>query len=143
VTVGTYELRGKVEAAAPAPAPERSAPAPAARVGGSEESAKTSVLQRPASGGAALIVGDHNGRRIGISDSATIGRLPECDVTLDDPSVSRRHARIQRKGSGWAVEDLGSTNGLKVNGTKVSESDLVDGDRLVLGSVQLLFSVGS
>jgi hypothetical protein len=143
VTVGTYELRGKVEAAAAAPAPERAAAAPAARLGGSEDSAKTSVLQRPASSGAALIVGDHNGRRIGISESATIGRLPECDVTLDDPSVSRRHARIQRKGGGWVVEDLGSTNGLKVNGTKVSESDLVDGDRLMLGSVQLLFSVGS
>lgn len=143
VTVGTYELRGKVEAAAPAPASAPAA-APAARLSGGDESAKTSVLPRSAVvGGAALLVGGENGRRITITDSATIGRLPECDVTLDDPSVSRRHARIQRKGNGWAVEDLGSTNGLKVNGTKVGQSDLADGDRLALGSVQLLFSVRS
>ena len=143
VTVGTYELRGKVEAAAAAPAPERPAPAPAARLGG-DESARTSVLPRSAAGGsAALVVGGETGRRITIPDNATVGRLPECDVTLDDPSVSRRHARIQRKGDGWVVEDLGSTNGLKVNGSKVMQSDLVDGDQLALGSVQLLFSVGS
>ena len=144
VTVGTYELRGKVEAAAPAPAAERPAPAPAAQVGTSDAASRTSVLPRSAvSGGAALIVGGENGRRIDITDGATIGRLPECEVTLDDPSVSRRHARIQQKGTGWVVEDLGSTNGLKVNGTKVTQSDLADGDRLALGSVQLLFSMGS
>ena len=143
VTVGTYELRGKVEAAAPAPAQERPAPAPAAQVGSSDAASRTSVLPRSAvSGGAALIVGGENGRRIEITDGATIGRLPECEVTLDDPSVSRRHARIQQKGAGWMVEDLGSTNGVKVNGAKVTQSDLADGDRLALGSVQLLFSMG-
>ena len=143
ITVGTYELRGKVEAtsdAAPA-RPAASSAAPAARPSGGEDLAKTSVLQRPApTGQAALIAG---GRRLPVSDNAVLGRLPECDVTLDDPSVSRRHAKISRKGTGWAITDLGSTNGVKVNGSRVTESDLADGDRLHLGTVQLVFSVGS
>ena len=146
ITVGTYELRGKVEASSdPAPPhPAASAAAPAPRPAGGEDLAKTSVLARPApSAQAVLIVGGEGGRRLPVSDNAVLGRLPECDVTLDDPSVSRRHARITRKGSGWAITDLGSTNGVKVNGSRVTESDLADGDRLHLGTVQLLFSVGS
>lgn len=143
VTVGTYELRGKVEAAAEQAAPRPSAAA-APVAAPADESARTSVLPRNAvaQGAAALLVGGENGRRIALAESATLGRLPECEVTLDDPSVSRRHARIQRKGSGWVVEDLNSTNGVKVNGMKVSQSDLADGDRLALGGVQLLFSLG-
>ena len=144
VTVGTYELRGKVEATSDAAPPRRPAPNVASPAGGGEDLAKTSVLARPSpTTTAALIVGGDNGRRVPIGDTATIGRLPECEVMLDDPSVSRRHARIQRRGMGWFIEDLGSTNGVKVNGSRVGESDLADGDRLQLGTVQLLFSVGS
>ncbi|MPZ72210.1 MAG: DUF2662 domain-containing protein [Nitriliruptorales bacterium] len=140
ITVGTYQLRGKVEAGADAargPGQRASAPPAAA-----DDGAKTSVLPRPSrSAGAALVVGSDGGRRIQIGESVTLGRLPECDVTLDDPSVSRRHARIQRTEGNWSITDLNSTNGLKVNGTRVGESDLVDGDRLQLGSVQLLFAL--
>ena len=140
ITVGTYELRGKVEAAAPAAA--AAAPRPMSAPSSGDEAAKTSVLARPPrTGGAALLVGGEGGRRIEIGDTVTLGRLPECDVTLDDPSVSRRHARIARSGESWSITDLDSTNGLKVNGTKVGESDLVDGDRLQLGSVQLVFAL--
>ena len=142
ITVGTYELRGKVEAAAPSGAPPKQRIVPAAPSAG-EDMARTSVLPRQdRTTGAALIVGGDHGRRLAIGESVILGRLPECDVTLDDPSVSRRHARIQRTGNNWAITDLGSTNGLKVNGTRVDESDLVDGDRLQLGSVQLLFALG-
>ena len=144
VTVGTYQLRGKVEASsdgAPA-APPQAAPAPLAAA--MHDGAKTSVLPRNAgTGPAALLVGGAGGRRITLDDSATLGRLPECEVTLDDPSVSRRHAKVSRKASGWVVEDLGSTNGLKVNGMKVAQADLADGDRLELGTVKLLFSAGA
>jgi hypothetical protein len=142
VTVGTYELRGKVEAAAEA-APSRAPVAVAAtpRAEG-DAGARTSVLPKQASGGAALLVGGANGRRVPIGEEASLGRLPECEVTLDDPSVSRRHARIWRQSGSWVIEDLNSTNGVKVNGAKVARADLADGDRLVLGSVQLLFSAG-
>lgn len=147
VTVGTYEVRGKVEAAPdPAPARARSAPRPAAAPAApaGDDLARTSVLRRPElAGSAALIVGGEGGRRLSIGDNVTLGRLPECDVTLDDPSVSRRHAKIWRNGESWTIEDLGSTNGVKVNGSQVGRSDLADGDRLHLGTVQLLFSVGA
>ena len=141
VTVGTYELRGKVEAAAAAPA-RASAPAAVAARPPVADPAKTSVLPRSAPAStAALVVGGASGQRLPLTDDATVGRLPECDVTLDDPSVSRRHARIRFIGGAWSIEDLGSTNGVKVNGSRVGESDLADGDRLQLGSVDLLFSV--
>ena len=138
VTVGTYQLRGKVEAAAeavdqPAPRAAAAAPQPA-------DAAKTSVMPRAASAAAALLVGGEGGQKITVTDSATLGRLPECEVTLDDPSVSRRHARVSRRNGQWTVEDLGSTNGLKVNGMKVQQADLADGDRLELGTVKLLFA---
>jgi pSer/pThr/pTyr-binding forkhead associated (FHA) protein len=81
-------------------------------------------------------------RAFPVHDSVVIGRLPDCDVTLDDPSVSRRHARLRREGSRWTVEDLGSTNGVLLNGQPVTRTDVHDGDRLELGSVQLAFSVG-
>lgn len=148
VSVGTYEVRGKVEAA-PDPVAGRPASAPRpvvapASASAGDDLAKTSVLRRPEMAGtAALVIGGEGGRRLSIGDDVTLGRLPECDVTLDDPSVSRRHARITRSGDSWVVEDLGSTNGVKVNGSSVGTSDLVDGDRLQLGTVQLLFSVGA
>ena len=145
VTVGTYELRGKVEAAAAAAV---SAPSAAAAVAApprprAEDPAKTSVMPRTSpTGAAALVLDGGGGRRLPLVDDATVGRLPECDVSLDDPSVSRRHARIRNVGGAWTIEDLGSTNGVKVNGSRVGESGLADGDRLQLGTVELLFSVG-
>jgi hypothetical protein len=144
VTVGTYEVRGKVEAA-PDPASARpSSPAPpAVAAPAGDDLAKTSVLRRPELAGTAALIVGNGGRRLSIGDEVTLGRLPECDVTLDDASVSRRHARITRRGDRWLIEDLGSTNGVKVNGSRVGESDLADGDRLQLGTVDLTFSVGA
>ena len=52
------------------------------------------------------------------STSSSIGRLPECDITLDDPNVSRRHAEIRPRGDGFVLVDLGSTNGTRVNGVR-------------------------
>ena len=145
ITVGTYEVRGKVEAApaaAAAPARAPSAPPPPVAAPAGDDLARTSVMHRPElAGTASLVVGGEGGRRLSIGDNVTLGRLPECDVTLDDPSVSRRHAKISRTGEIWTVEDLGSTNGVRVNGSQVGTSHLADGDRLQLGSVQLLFSV--
>ncbi len=68
-----------------------------------------------------------------------IGRLPECDVTIVDPNVSRRHAEIQPRGVGFVLVDLGSTNGSKVNGVPVGERELRDGDELSFGNVRLTF----
>ncbi len=81
-----------------------------------------------------------DGTRIGIGEEpVTIGRLPECDVILGDPNVSRRHAEIRRQGTGFVVVDLGSTNGTRVNGAGVKERRLVDGDEITVGGTRIRF----
>jgi FHA domain-containing protein len=94
-----------------------------------------------APGGAAvgsLALGD--GRRVVIGeDPVGIGRLPECDIVLSDPNVSRRHAEVRRRGNDFVVVDLGSTNGTKVNGAGVRERVLVDGDDITVGGTHIRF----
>ena len=76
------------------------------------------------------------------SAGAVIGRSRECDVVLDDANVSRRHAELRPSGGSWIVVDLGSTNGVKVNGRPISgPQSLRSGDTLVLGSSSLIFEV--
>jgi hypothetical protein len=81
-----------------------------------------------------------DGTRIGIGEEpVTIGRLPECDVILGDPNVSRRHAEIRRQGTGFVVVDLGSTNGTRVNGAGIKERRLNDGDEITVGGTKIRF----
>jgi Protein of unknown function (DUF3662)/FHA domain len=68
-----------------------------------------------------------------------IGRSRDCDLTLDDPNVSRRHAEIRHEEGGYWVVDLGSTNGVEVNGSRVQRAELESGDRIVLGRTSLTF----
>lgn len=70
-------------------------------------------------------------------DSFDIGRTEGNDIVLNHPSVSRRHARLEKRSSKWWLLDLKSTNGIKVNDKQVSESEISQGDRLLIGSVQL------
>jgi hypothetical protein len=70
-------------------------------------------------------------------DPIVVGRDPSCDVVLNDGSVSRRHARIERRGSVWAVVDQGSANGTFVDSHRVSDAVLRHGQELRLGSVSL------
>jgi hypothetical protein len=81
-----------------------------------------------------------SGERVKIgSNVVSIGRLPECTITLSDANVSRRHAEI-RPGNEIHVVDLGSTNGTKVNGLRIEgERVLSDGDIISLGSTHLRF----
>jgi hypothetical protein len=69
----------------------------------------------------------------------SVGRLPECTITLADPNVSRRHAEIRPAGAGYRLIDLGSTNGTFVNGVRVTERDLVDGDVVTFGATPITF----
>ncbi len=73
-------------------------------------------------------------------ESITIGRSSDCDVVLYDPGVSRRHARIFTQGDEHFVEDMGSSNGTKVNGTIVRRQPLQDGDAITLGPVVFAFA---
>jgi len=83
------------------------------------------------------------GRRLLVPpDGGTVGRSRECDVILDDAGVSRRHAEIRPGPDGWFVQDLGSTNGVRVNGEDVRGAHaLSSGDRVELGSTEIVFEV--
>ena len=81
-----------------------------------------------------------DGRRVRLADeAATIGRLPDCTVSIADPQVSRRHAEIRPQGDGYVVYDLGSMNGTLVNGVAVQRHALQDGDEIAVGSTKLRF----
>jgi pSer/pThr/pTyr-binding forkhead associated (FHA) protein len=72
------------------------------------------------------------------SGSLLIGRLPECDVLLQDNLVSRMHARISVQNDSVVVEDLHSTNGVYVNGLRVNHSVVLrDGDRVLIGTTEI------
>ncbi|MFT7680383.1 MAG: hypothetical protein ACI8QC_004389 [Planctomycetota bacterium] len=69
----------------------------------------------------------------------TLGRGTHVDVTLVGGAISREHARLERLDGGWSISDLGSSNGTRVEGKKVSEAWVVDGQELKLGDVELRF----
>jgi hypothetical protein len=70
--------------------------------------------------------------------SLLIGRLPECDVMIDDGLVSRMHARVSVRDESVVVEDLHSTNGVYVNGMRITHSALLrEGDRLLVGTAEI------
>ena len=69
-----------------------------------------------------VLSGSDVGRSFDRPDRAELGRSPECEVRLNDRSVSRRHARIERDGDEWVIVDLDSRNGMKVGGMAVKRS---------------------
>ena len=76
------------------------------------------------------------------SGGAVLGRSRECDVTVEDPNVSRQHAEIRPSGASWTVRDLGSTNGVKVNGRRVEGAQsLKHGDAIELGTTRIVFEL--
>lgn len=77
-----------------------------------------------------------------VGPEVIVGRSPECHVTIEDPLVSRQHARIRFVDGAPLVSDLGSRNGVRVNGERINgEVELKDGDRLRLGTQELVFAV--
>ena len=69
-----------------------------------------------------------------------IGRSKDCDIRLDDPNVSRRHAEIQQEGATFWVVDLDSTNGVESKGKRVKRLKLDEGTRFTVGSTELTFA---
>jgi len=68
-----------------------------------------------------------------------VGRAPECDISLADTKISRRHAEFDASGSTPRVTDLGSRNGILVNGRKVGAADLAPGDVITAGDARIRF----
>ena len=146
VRPGQYDISGRVEAGPrPPPAPPRpapSVPAPSApddggQVASGDVGAATTVM--PGVRGTPTLIGPE-GEHVALRASRhTIGRLPDCDLHLDDSTVSRQHAAVVRRGDQWWVLDLGSTNGTRVNGQSAAEHPLADGDSIELGDVVVTF----
>ena len=74
------------------------------------------------------------------SGRLVMGRLPACEISLNDANASRQHAELVKREDGWWLVDLDSTNGTFVNGSLVKERRLVPGDRIQIGSSKLEFA---
>ena len=72
-------------------------------------------------------------------ERTTIGRSPDCEIFLDDVTVSRQHAVVVRRDGSFFVEDLGSLNGTFLNRRRIESGELADGDELQIGKYRLAF----
>ena len=68
-----------------------------------------------------------------------IGRSKDCDLQLNDPNVSRRHAELRQEGTAYWIVDLDSTNGIEINGRRAKRAKLDPGDTVTIGSTDLVF----
>ena len=126
LATGVFRVRSRVVADAPADAPaeQPSSATPASR-----------GLGRPR-----LLIPGNPERVVPLTRAVTVvGRGAEADLRLPDSGVSRAHAELRLHGDVVRVVDLDSTNGTVVNGQRVRESDLADGDRLDIGATSLVF----
>ncbi len=97
-----------------------------------EGSAMLVVLSGPARGSRFLIN----------SEVTTIGRAPDSDIFLDDVTVSRKHAQINKTDSGYLIVDCGSLNGTYVSNEIKAEAVLFDGAEINVGKFKLHFFIG-
>jgi len=87
-----------------------------------------------------VMAGPQKGRMFSLGRSTLIGRDPAlCDIDLSDTGVSRQHARIRQEGDRFYIYDLATVNGTLVNGEMVVRAELHDGDRISMGSTELVF----
>jgi len=93
--------------------------------------------------GPALVVRSGGGRAgesfFPSGERTLIGRSPDCDVFLDDVTVSRKHAEILRDGETFTIKDLGSLNGTFVNRRRIESGELEDDDEVQIGKYRLTF----
>jgi pSer/pThr/pTyr-binding forkhead associated (FHA) protein len=101
------------------------------------------ALQELKGKGPALVVRSGGGRAgesfFPSGERTLIGRSPECDVFLDDVTVSRRHAELLRNGEKFTISDLGSLNGTFVNKKRIESTTLEDDDEVQIGKYRLTF----
>jgi hypothetical protein len=118
-------------------------PADTTQVFTPDDADEASPLEDLAMAGPALVVRSGGGRAgehfVPRNERTTIGRSPECDIFLDDVTVSRKHAVLLREGGTFRIEDQGSLNGTFVNRRRIDSAQLADGDELQIGKYRLTF----
>jgi pSer/pThr/pTyr-binding forkhead associated (FHA) protein len=94
-------------------------------------------------GGPALVVRSGGGRAgeafLLERERTTVGRSPDCDIFLDDVTVSRRHAVVVEQTGRFVIEDEGSLNGTFLNRRRIESAELTDDDELQIGKYRLVF----
>ena len=100
-----------------------------------------SQLKQGAGGSAMASIVLPSGQRISLNQgTVTVGRLPECTISVNDSNISRQHAEMRQGAGGYVVADLNSTNGTLVNGVRITgEQRLSDGDIISFGSTHVRF----
>ena len=88
-----------------------------------------------------VMSGDHMGTRVTVEGNVLVGRDPAAGLCLGDAGVSWHHAHIEDRGGSWAVVDEGSTNGTAVNGERISDQELKNGDKIVFGRTLARFEM--
>jgi hypothetical protein len=107
-----------------------------------EGPAKAPVAEGAASVVTRAVVSLDDRRYVLDGPRATIGRSKDADCVLRDPNVSRHHAELRRSAAGdWTIADLGSTNGIKINGRRVGSTRLSPGDRVTVGTTTFVFDI--
>ncbi|MDD2920800.1 MAG: FHA domain-containing protein [Anaerolineales bacterium] len=86
-----------------------------------------------------IVSGQGAGRAVSIRDNSVIGRSRTSGVYVEDPSVSRSHARIRFSNGQWFIQDIGSSSGVYLNGARITASVLRSGDHIRVGSTELQF----
>jgi len=108
-----------------------------------EEGDDDAVLDEIKGEGPALVVRSGGGRAgehfLLENEETTVGRSPDCDVFLDDVTVSRRHALFVRRDGRYFIEDRGSLNGTVLNRRRIESGPLEDGDEVQIGKYRLTF----
>jgi FHA domain-containing protein/zinc ribbon protein len=93
--------------------------------------------------GPALVVRSGGGRAgehfLLRQERITVGRSPDCDIFLDDVTVSRRHALVKQADGGFLIEDQGSLNGTFLNRRRIESASLEDGDEVQIGKYKLTY----
>jgi pSer/pThr/pTyr-binding forkhead associated (FHA) protein len=91
--------------------------------------------------GVLTVHGEGEARRHEFEGQAVVGRDSDCDVSVVDPSVSRRHALVEKTAAGWILRDLGSANGTYLSGARVTEAPLSSGAAIRFGDVEARFEI--
>ena len=134
ISIGKHRLRfnarRSTQAAGVAPSPRQAVP-PTGAAAQQPRPASATMLQ--------VISGPHSGAAFPLSSTPMpLGRSPECSISLpNDSQVSRRHAAMIWDGANWRIEDTGSTNGVYVNGQRVSAQAIHPGDEITVGQSTL------